>query len=310
MALPRSRLTLHHLESFVRVADLLSFRKAAEALHMSQPALSRSVQGAEDALGARLFDRDTRNVRLTPAGAELLPIARRMLAEFQSSLDEVSLFLDGDRGRLVIATLPSIGVALLPDVVCEFARAAPAVQIAIHAPHTQMVLDMVMAGEADFGIAMQPVSTEKLHYEHLMDDAFVLICSQDHPLSGRSACDWQVFSEYPFISLSRTTSMHMMTQRVFQQLGMDVHPAYECGGQQLVGKLVAAGLGIAAIPKLVLPQIGDENVRILPLHSPTLHRPLGILTRVGRTPSSAARRFLKLLRMRLTLPSLDEPLRT
>ncbi len=303
----RSRLTLHHLESFVRVAELLSFRKAAAALHMSQPALSRSVQGAEDALGTRLFDRDTRNVRLTPAGAEFLPIARRMLMEFQSSLDEVSQYLGGDRGRLVIAALPSIGAALLPDVVCEFARSAPAVEIAIHAPHTQMVLDMVTEGDADFGIAMKPLSEDKVHYEHLMDDAFVLICARDHPLAQQSSCGWQVFAQYPFISLSQTTSMHMMTQQVFQQLGMAVRPAYECSGQQLTGKLVAAGLGIAAIPKLVLPQFGDVDIRILPLHSPALHRPLGILTRAGRTPSTVSRNFLALLRKHILQPGHNQP---
>nr|MBF0681501.1 LysR family transcriptional regulator [Pseudomonas sp.] len=292
----RSRLTLHHVEAFACVAELLSFRKAAQRLHMSQPALSRCIQGAEDALGTRLFDRDTRNVRLTPAGTEFLPIARRLLLEFHASLDEVSEYLGGDRGKLVIAALPSIGAALLPDVVCQFARLWPSVQVTIQAPHSQVVIDLVADGQADIGIALKPPKPDKVLYEHLLDDEFVLVCSPDHPLAGETSCSWQVFAEHPFIALSPTTSMWMLTQRMFRQLHMDVKPAYEMGGLPLTGKLIAAGLGITAIPRLVLPQMGQPDVRVIPLHAPVLQRSLGILTREGRTASVPANNFLKLLR--------------
>lgn len=292
----RSRVTLHHVEAFVCVAELLSFRKAAQRLHMSQPALSRCIQGAEEALGARLFDRNTRNVRLTPSGTEFLPIARRLLLEFQASLDEVSEYLGGDRGRLVIAALPSISATLLPDVVCQFAQLWPSVQVAIQAPHSQVVIDLVAEGQADIGIALKPPRSEKVLYEHLLDDEFILVCSPDHPLARETSCSWKVFGEYPFIALSPTTSMWMLTQMVFRQLHMDVKPAYETGGLPLTGKLIAAGLGITAIPRLVLPQMGDQDVCVIPLESPVLERSLGILTRAGRTTSVPATNFLKLLR--------------
>lgn len=292
----RSRLTLQHLEAFVHVAELLNFRKAAEAIPISQPALSRTIQGAEEALNTRLFDRDTRNVRLTPVGAEFLPIAKRLLTEFQTSLDEVSQHLSGDRGRLVIAALPSIGAALLPEVVCDFARSAPAVRITLHAPHTQGVIDMVMDGEADFGIAMQPPSAQGIDFEHLMDDDFVLICARDHILAKQRTCEWRVFAEHPFIALSSTTSMHMLAEQVFRQLGLDISPSYQGGGLPLTGSLVAAGLGITAIPKLALPQMGDVDIQIRPLRNPVLRRSLGIITRAGRTSSMITQNFLSLLR--------------
>lgn len=292
----RSRLTLNHVEAFACVAELLSFRKAAQRLHMSQPTLSRCIQGAEDALGTRLFDRDTRNVRLTPAGAEFLPIAHRLLLEFRTSLDEVSEYLGGDRGKLVIAALPSIGAAVLPDVVCRFARSWPSVQVTIQAPHSQVVIDLVAEGKADLGIAMKPPSTDKVLYEHLLDDEFVLVCAPDHPLAGKAWCSWHVFTEYPFIALSPTTSMWMLTQKTFKELQLDVKPAYEMGGLPLTGKLIASGLGIAAIPRLVLPQMGELDLSVVPLRSPVLNRSLGILTRRGRTTSVPANNFLALLR--------------
>lgn len=304
----RSRVTLHHVEAFVCVAELLSFRKAALRLHMSQPALSRCIQGAEDALETRLFDRDTRNVRLTPSGMEFLPIARRLLLEFQTSLDEVSEYLGGDRGRLVIAALPSISATILPDVVCQFAQLWPSVQVAIQAPHSQVVIDLVAEGHADVGLALKPPKPDKVLYEHLLDDEFVLICSPEHPLARETSCSWKVFGEYPFIALSPTTSMWMLTQMVFRQLHMDVKPAYEMGGLPLTGKLIAAGLGITAIPRLVLPQMGDQDVCVIPLESPVLERSLGILTRKGRTASVAANNFLKLLRQTVNGPGRQAPL--
>src|SRR5258706_1519836 len=118
----RTPLTLHQLEAFVRVADASSFSRASEILNVSQPALSRTIKSAEDVLRVRLFDRDTRSVRLTAAGSEFLPIARRVISEFESSLGELAEFLSGRRGRIVVATIPSIGTCFLAATLREFAK--------------------------------------------------------------------------------------------------------------------------------------------------------------------------------------------
>src|SRR5690606_3023168 len=292
----RSRLTLNHLEAVIAVAQLLSFQKASLRLHMSQPALSRCIQGAEDAVGAKLFDRDTRNVRLTPAGVSFFPIARRLLLDFESSLQEVAQYLEGNRGTLSIAALPSVGASFLPDVLCEFARLWPDVNISVDAPHSQIITERVANSEVDFGITMRPPKSEKVQYEHLLDDEFVLICSPDHPLADASSCKWTVFEKYPYIALSPTTSMSMLTQQVFKQLHLDIQPAYQMAGIPLTGKLVAASLGITALPRLVLPQLGPVDIRVIPLRSPSLQRPMCILTREGRTPSVVANCVLELRR--------------
>ncbi len=291
----RSRLTLVHLEAVVSVAENLSFHQASLQLHTSQPALSRCIQGAEEAVGAKLFDRTTRNVSLTPAGASFLPIARRLLMDFECLIEGVTEYMDGDRGTLSIAALPSLGATLLPEVMCEFARTWPAVKVSIVAPHNQILTDLVINGQVDFGITMKPPKSEKVLYEHLLDDEFVLICSPAHPLAKSSSCRWSVFKKYPYIALSPTTSMSLLTQQVFKQLHLDVEPAYEIDGLRLTGQLIGAGLGITAIPRLVLPQLGQIDLRVIPLRSPAMHRSLGIVTREGRTPSVLANNFLKLL---------------
>src|SRR5882672_7190477 len=180
----RIPLTLNHLEAFVHVADQGSFTKAAQILNISQPALSRAIRAAEKAVGARLFDRDTRNLRTTSAGQELLTIARRILAEFEFSLGDLAQFLMGRRGRVVVATVPSIGAAYLPTAIAAFAKTNPAVEFSIRAINTEPLLDMVASGEADFGITQQPPPDDRFHYEHLVIDEFVLLCATGHALTA------------------------------------------------------------------------------------------------------------------------------
>lgn len=291
----RHRPNLSQIEAFVSVAEHLSFRKAAQKLHMSQPALSRCIQGAEDQVGAKLFDRNTRNVSLTSAGAAFFPIAQRLLVDFQRSLEDVAQFLDGSRGSIAIAALPSISSAFLPTVVSQFARDWPQVSLRITCPHHKMVEQLVISGEVDFGITMPPSKLERLDWKLLLNDEFVLVCGPEHPLASCKTAVWKVFENHPFIELSPTTSMFMLTQSMFKQLHIEVKPTYQIGGMLLMAKLIADGHGITAVPRLALPLFGDNKLCVIPLRAPVLTRSLGVLTRQGRSLSVVARNFLNIL---------------
>ncbi len=291
----RLSLTLHQLEAFVKVAELRSFRAAAESLHVSQPALSRTIAGAEAALGARLFDRDTRNVRPTPAGDELFPIARRVLGEFESSLGELGQFLAGYTGRIVVATLPSVGASFLPAAIAEFAVVYPGVDFVIRVMTTQPVLAAVDAGEADFGICLEPALDRQLRYTHLVEDEFVLVCRAGHEVAAQDSWTWNVFTRFPYIAQSAQTSIRMLTEAVFEDQGLVVRKSYECESLALTGKLVAAGLGITALPRLALSHADMSGVEVRNLKNPTLRRRLGVVTKAGRSKSAAAGNFLRIL---------------
>ena len=110
----RMKLTLQQLLAFLHLAETGSFSNAALALGISQPSLSRAIRSAERTIGAQLFYRDTRHVELTPVGIELRPIARRIALEFNSEFGELAQFIEGQRGRIAIAALPSIAAIILP----------------------------------------------------------------------------------------------------------------------------------------------------------------------------------------------------
>lgn len=288
-------LTLQQLEAFVQVATLGNFRAAAQALFVSQPALSRTIRLAESLVGARLFDRDTRHVALTAAGQELLPIARRILGEFDNAFSELSQFMQGRSGRIALAALPSTGVALLPPAMAAFTRQRPQVEFTIHDASAQPLLQRIDEGSADIGLTVRPPPDARFVYEHLLDDPFVLVCRRDDALLAAAAADWSVFAQRPFVASSANSSIRPVTDAVFLQQGLGVRPAYECANIAIGGALVAAGLGITAVPRLALRLIDMAQLTVVPLAGPAVSRPIGIVTRVGRSLSPAAQGFREFL---------------
>jgi LysR family transcriptional regulator, carnitine catabolism transcriptional activator len=291
----RIGLTLVQLEAFAEVAQRANFRAAAAALHVSQPALSRTIRLAEAALDTRLFDRDTRRVQLTAAGRELLPIAKRILADFNGAFSELAQFLEGRSGHVKVAALPSLGVAVLPAAVASFREAHPRARFSIIEGPADFVRACIEDGRADFGVTVRPQGDEPLRYVHCVDDPFVLLCRSDDPLAARSTATWSAFAGRPFIPSARSSSIRPLVDAVFLQKRIQVEPALEFPSIAMAGALVRAGLGITALPRLALHLIAREGLAAVPLHGPSLSRPIGLVTRAGRSLSPITRAFMETL---------------
>lgn len=288
----RIDLNLRQLEAFVQVAASASFRQAALQLGQSQPALSRSIRQAEQTVGARLFDRDTRHVEITAAGRELLPIAQRILREFDHALGDFGEFMAGRSGHVSVAALPSVGVALVPRAVAALLRTHPQVTFALSEAPADTVSAMVETGQADLGISVRPEPRKRLQYRHLHDDPFVLVCRRDHPLATRKAVAWSVFSTHPCIVSAAQTSIRPVTDAVFLRRRTPVRPVLEYPSVADAGALVAAGVGITALPVLALQLLNMTELAAVPLQRPFMTRPIGVVTRIGRSLPPVARAFM------------------
>lgn len=288
----RINLTLHQLEVFVEVARTTNFRGAALALHVSQPALSRTIRMIEEVIGTRLFDRDTRHVAITPAGHKLLPIAMRILEDFNSAFSELSQFLDGNSGQVTVAALPSAGVALLADAMASFRRNSPQVQLSFIEGPADMLRDALDQGRADFAISVRPEISEPMQYRHLFDDPFILLCRHDDVLASKARLSWSAFATRPFIASKGHSSIRPITDAAFIQKGLHVVPAFEYPSVAAGGAMVAAGLGITALPRLALRLIHGNELVAVPLIGPAMSRSIGLVTRVGRTLSPACRALI------------------
>jgi DNA-binding transcriptional LysR family regulator len=287
--------SLQQLAAFLQLARIGSFSEAARLQGISQPALSRMIQTLEATIGRRLFDRTTRTVELTPTGQELHPIAERLVAEFTGAFGELAQFLKGGRGRVVAAALPSLAAALLPGAIRRFSETHRDVDILIRDSLSQGVVETVLQGGADLGLTVRPPQAEHLSYRHLVADRFGLVCLPDDPLAAHPSLPWSVFETRPFIAMAPASSVRVMTDAAFLQAGLAIKPLYECAFLGTTGNLVAADLGITALPRLTLPLIGAAGLVWRPLLQPDLERSIGVLTRTGRALSPAAEQFLAVL---------------
>ncbi len=291
----RMNLTPQQLSAFVRLAGTGSFSEAARLQGVSQPALSRAVQQMEAAVGRRLFDRTTRSVVLTPTGRELLPIAERLVAEFDGSFGELARFVDGRRGRIAVAALPSIAAVLLPPAIARFREGRPEVEVAVLDGLAGSVLDAVAEGRADLGLTIRPSPRATLAYRPLLSDEFGLVYRPDDELAGDTPLPWSVFEGRPFVAMAPESSVRQMADAAFLQAGLAIPPLYGCAFLGTTGHLVAAGLGVTALPRLTLPLLGRLGLVWRRLERPVMRRQMGAVTRAGRTLAPAAEAFLAVL---------------
>ena len=291
----RINLTPQQLAAFLRLAQAGSFSEAARLLGVSQPALSRTVQQMEEVIGRRLFDRTTRSVVLTATGQELLPIAARLVAEFDDAFGELARFVAGRRGRVAVAALPSIAAVLLPPVIARYRAERPEVEVAVLDGLSGPVLDEVAEGRADLGLTIRPSPRATLSYRPLLADELGLVCRPDDELAGEGPLPWSVFTGRPFVAMAAASSVRQLTDAAFLQAGLAVPQLYGCAFLGTAGHLVAAGLGITALPRLTLPLLGRTGLVWRRLERPVMRRQMGVLTRVGRSLAPAAQDFLTVL---------------
>lgn len=171
---------LADLRAFVTVAELGSFRAASEALHITQPALSRRVDKLEQALGFRLLERTTRKVELNAMGRNFVPKARHVLHELESALLGMTDLSDRLRGQVSVACIPSAISNLLAEVVRKFHDAYPRIHVRLLDETAGEILLAVARSEADFGISYLGTQEPDLEFEPLLQEHFVLACRPDN----------------------------------------------------------------------------------------------------------------------------------
>lgn len=286
------RLTLQQLVAFVQLAESGGFRDAAIVLGVSQPALSRMIQQIEARLESRLFDRDTRKARLTPAGECLYPLAKRIMQEYEKAFAEYDEFAAGRRGIVRISALPSLAAMLLPGVIARFRQEHPDVDIDIRedigAPVYQGLLDRV----TDIGLAPPPQSSDDLRYKPLLRDEVVLVVRRDDPLARKKSLDWSILAERNFITTSRETGLRAMIDHALQEAGVQAEPLLSSKQPATVGSLVDAKVGIGVLSRLTLAQLDSNSLVGVPLRDPVVARSLGVVTHIGRSLSPGARMIL------------------
>jgi len=289
-------LTLRQLEILVAAADAPTFSEAAARIGISQPSLSETIRRAELELNVKLFDRTTRSVTLTEEGRYVVAVAREMIRNFRQGLENIARWSGTRRGRITVAGLPSVACAVLPAAIRRFVQEHPDVEINVHDLPHERAIAAVEHGMADLALTIRPAKLKECRFEELGADRLYLVCPPDHPLMKKEKVSWRDLAPYPFVGLSRGSSVRRMTDAAFVNREIFIEPAYELEQIPSAVALVEAGLGISALPALTLTMVRGARVATKPLFDPVMKRRIGVVTLAGRQPSNFILSFIKVLR--------------
>ncbi|MEL7981778.1 LysR substrate-binding domain-containing protein [Vreelandella titanicae] len=287
--------SIQQLRVFVAVAHSRSLAEASERVHLSQPAISIALRKLEENVGGALFARTTRQLALTPEGEAFLPVAVRLLNDWNEAFEDLNDQFSKQRGKITVAALPTLAAGLFPRVIKLFHEAYPRINLSLHDVLADQINQMVREGRADLGLSVPPSDADDLTFEPVLEDSYVVVCPCGHPLLAQSAVAWSQLAAYPFIGINRLSSSRQDIDRIMQSVGerLDIL----CDARQIatVGRMVAAGLGISVLPSLSFRQIAADGIEYRPLVEPTIRRELGIILSRRHPPSAATSALRELI---------------
>ena len=243
---------LWQLRYFVAVAEHLHFGRAAAALHISQPPLSRAIRALEERVGVRLFARSRRRVELTPEGTRLLGEARRVLGQLERTVQEVRGMARGEEGRLRIGFVSLADYGVLPELLKSFKSTRPGIALALREMLSPEQAAALAAGELDFGFLLPPVSgAEALEHIVVQRERFVAALPVRHRLAtAKGKLAVSALAGEPFVMVPRDIApgLYDIVTGLAARAGISFNVAQEAIQMQTVVSLVSSGLGAAIVP--------------------------------------------------------------
>lgn len=275
------------------VAETNSFTRAAERCLVVQSALSHQIARLERELGAKLFERTSRRVRLTPAGAAFLPAARQCLDAAERAAAEVAAAVGEIRGRLAVGLIPTVAAVDVPDALREFRRRYPHVRISLRVGASDDLTEQVRDGSLDIAFLGLPTTAtpQGVAVRELARDRLVAVVAPDHPLAAEAAVDLRRLAAEVFVDLPAGTAGRMQSDHAFAAAGLDREVAFEVTTADYIARLVRPGLAVAMLPAAYAPQL--TGVATVDVSDAPARVEYVIWSRTTRTPAATA--FLGIL---------------
>ncbi|NDV91307.1 LysR family transcriptional regulator [Alteromonas sp. 345S023] len=283
-------ISYRHLQVFIHIAHSATFAEAALKLHITQPALSSSIQKMEEQLGGKLFSRSTRRVELTREGEALLPNAIRIMRDWEETFGDIQNLFAMAKGRLTIAAMPSFAESYLPTLLSRYHTMAPNINLRILDVVMEQVINDVSNGRAEIGFTFEPQRKDGLTFEALFDDEFMLVVNPAHPLAKKHSIDWASCIAYPFVMMNRGSAVRQWTERQLEHYGEPIIVA-ETGQLATLGQLINQGLGISIMPSLCRSHMENIGLVCMSFNDDILMKRVGIVKQSKRDLSVAAQKL-------------------
>ncbi len=296
---------IRQLETFVAVSRLQSFTKAADELHLTQPAVTRQIAGLEAELHTRLLERLGRKVELTQAGEALLGYASEILRLSDEAVRSVSERTLGAAGRLSVGANNTTATYILPTILQRFRVRYPGVELSVHTGVSSHIVDMVAANTVDLGIVAYFVPRQGITEMSLADYATGVVVPPGHPLAafGDPVTAEQLHGQ-SLILMEQGTNLRSYVDSLLSAAGVAEQAALELDNVEAIKKMIEAGLGISLLPFIsVTTEVAMGTLCALPLANvPAAQRRLSAIYRRDKYLSAALKAFLSLLQEEVGSP--------
>ncbi|AET92655.1 transcriptional regulator, MarR family with acetyltransferase activity [Burkholderia sp. YI23] len=292
-------LNLRDIRALIAVAEAGSFTRAAERLHLSQPALTVQIRRLEEVLGARLFDRNSRNVALTPTGRELLPLLRKSLRDMENVLRDARALGEGESGTIRIACLPTFAASVLPELIIDMKREAPRVVFRIRDAVASTVNALVRNEEADIGLTGGEVHDPMLEVLHAGVDRLVAVYPEAHPLAKKRRIGPDDLAGLPLVLTAPGTSVRAVVDAALGMSGGPLDIACEPTYMMTAVAMVRAGLGVTILPETAREVRAEPGLVVKEIDHPAFVRSIAIVKKRGRTLPAITDKFVQRMRQRI-----------
>jgi DNA-binding transcriptional LysR family regulator len=295
------------LASFLEVAKLQSFSRAAEKIYRTQPAISAQVRLLEQECGEKLFDRSGKKVLLTPAGEILQRYAQRIIELNKEALQAIAELNQTARGKLHIGANEATCLYVLPKTFFRFRELYPLVQISIYRNFSHKILQKVQEGAIELGIVTLPQSANNMEAIPVFRDEMQVIVPASHPLATNRSATMEEVANFPLI-LPKTGHTRVVLDRLLRAHREHLQVSMELASVETIKKFVGAGLGISIISRAYAQaEVAAGLVKLIPIEGLKLYRELGLIYRRDRYLSLPAKVFIETVRESTKKPSPSSP---
>ncbi len=283
--------SFRQLQIFVSIAQSHTFAQAAEKMCLSQPALSSAIKKMESQLGGLLFSRTTRKVELSPEGRQFLPVAERLIADWQDAFSDLYNLFSLGRGKLSIAAMPSFAAGLLPGILQQFKTEFPNIKLSVADVVMESVIKDVQAGRAEVGFSFEHEQMEGLEFHPILTDNFIAVLPANHPLCEHQMLSWSQIALYPFVAMNKGSAIRQWIDSFMEINHLSLNIVVEASQLATLGQFVKHDLGVSVVPALCREQMLSKDLVCLKIHRSGLSKRVGIIRQKNGNLSTVATSF-------------------
>jgi len=286
-------LSVRQLMAVAAVAKYSSFVAAASELHLSQPGLSRMIRSAEEELGSALFERTTRQVSLTSAGAEFVPLAERLLHDLELGSNAIRELRDQTRGHFAIACPMAFATNMLATLIIKYKRVNPNVILHIHEGIQSNTIGLIRSGQVDFGIAALSEPHDDLLVERLCRTCYHVVFHKSHRFAQREKVSLDDLKGEPLVSMPPSSNQRRIFDGAAANAGFRLNYTITVNTYSALAQFVRSGVGVTILASTSLPN--DAMLASRPIDPQEFNGTLAIMRLKGRPMSAAAVGFQELI---------------